>query len=155
MLTGLFIVSLVSGIALFFHWGQGLFHGMHEWLSMVLIAPFVLHVWKNWKPFLAYFRRTPMAVALAVSVIAAVPFAWPTSGDAPSGNPMVMVLRSVQSSPLEAVAPVFGHTRETLVAALEQNGYSVPLDALNLQQVAAANGKSDRDIAGVLAHLKD
>ncbi len=33
--TGLFIVSLVSGIALFFHWGGAAFHGMHEWLSMV------------------------------------------------------------------------------------------------------------------------
>jgi hypothetical protein len=34
-ITGLFLVSLISGIALFFHVGGALFHGMHEWLSMV------------------------------------------------------------------------------------------------------------------------
>lgn len=50
-ITSLFLVSLVSGIALFFHVGAGWFHEMHEWLSMVLILPFFLHVWKNWRPF--------------------------------------------------------------------------------------------------------
>ena len=42
LITGLFLVSMISGIALFFHWGSAWFHGMHEWLSMVLIVPFVL-----------------------------------------------------------------------------------------------------------------
>jgi hypothetical protein len=39
LITGLFIVSLVSGVALFFHVGQAYFHGMHEWLSMILASP--------------------------------------------------------------------------------------------------------------------
>jgi hypothetical protein len=51
LITGLFIVSLVSGVALFFHLGSAWFHSMHEWLSMVLILPFVLHIWKNWRAF--------------------------------------------------------------------------------------------------------
>ena len=51
--TGLFLVSLVSGVALFFHVGPAAFHGMHEWLSMVLILPFVLHMWRNWRPMLS------------------------------------------------------------------------------------------------------
>ncbi|MGE8104358.1 DUF4405 domain-containing protein [Allorhizobium sp. NPDC080224] len=45
--TGLFLISLISGIALFFHLGTAAFREMHEWLSMVLILPFVLHLWKN------------------------------------------------------------------------------------------------------------
>lgn len=49
-ISGLFLVSLISGIALFFHLGNATFRGMHEWLSMVLILPFVLHLWKNWRP---------------------------------------------------------------------------------------------------------
>ncbi|MCE8421489.1 DUF4405 domain-containing protein, partial [Rhodovulum sulfidophilum] len=47
-ITGLFIVSLVSGLALFLHVGPSGFHAMHEWLSLLLIVPFVLHLWKNW-----------------------------------------------------------------------------------------------------------
>lgn len=70
--TGLFLVSLISGIALFFHYGTAAFREMHEWLSMVLILPFVLHVWKNWRPFLAYFKRLPMALSL-------VCVSWPAS----------------------------------------------------------------------------
>ena len=61
-IAGLFLVSLVSGVALFFHVGNATFHGMHEWLSMVLILPFVLHLWKNWKPLFAYLSGAPMAI---------------------------------------------------------------------------------------------
>ncbi len=45
---GLFLVSLISGIALFFGIGQAYFHEMHEVLSMALIAHFILHTWKIW-----------------------------------------------------------------------------------------------------------
>ena len=51
--TGLFLASLISGIALFFHIGPSGFHGMHEILSMVLILPFVLHLWRNWRPMVS------------------------------------------------------------------------------------------------------
>ena len=34
---GLFAVSALSGVALFFHLAPGAFHGMHEWLIRVPI----------------------------------------------------------------------------------------------------------------------
>ena len=49
--TGLFLVSLISGIALFFHWESRVFHGMHEWLSMVLIAPFIINQYALQYPY--------------------------------------------------------------------------------------------------------
>jgi len=52
-ITGLFVASLVSGVALFAHIGTGAFRDMHEWLSIVLIVPFILHLWRNWKPMKA------------------------------------------------------------------------------------------------------
>ena len=69
----------LSGIFLFFHLGQSYFHSMHEWLSMVLILPFVLHLLKNWRAFTNYFRRTPMAIALLVSVAASLYYVLPVS----------------------------------------------------------------------------
>ncbi|MDT8871715.1 hypothetical protein RAA17_12975 [Komagataeibacter rhaeticus] len=36
-----------------------MFHSMHTWLSMVLLLPFVLHVWRNWGQFMLYFRNPP------------------------------------------------------------------------------------------------
>ena len=38
LITGLFLVSLISGTALFFHIAQSTFREMHEWLSLVLVV---------------------------------------------------------------------------------------------------------------------
>ena len=84
---GLFAVSTISGVALFLHVGQGYFHAMHEWLSIVLLAPFVLHVWKNWNPLVIYARRGALLWPVLASVAIAVPFAWPAlSGKQQGGS---------------------------------------------------------------------
>ena len=152
--TGLFIVSLVSGIALFFHWKGSFFHGMHEWLSMVLIVPFVLHVWKNWRPFSLYFKRPAMAIALALSLVAALAFMVQSSnGPRGSGNPMVAALSKVQQHSLNTVAPAFGHTGESLAAALTARGYTVVSGDVTLDEIAKASGKSSFDMARTLGAI--
>jgi hypothetical protein len=72
---GVFAISAVSGVALCFHLGHGVFHAMHEWLSIVLLRPFALHIWKNWAALLGYVRRRTPPVPVAASVLAAVLFA--------------------------------------------------------------------------------
>jgi hypothetical protein len=74
LITGFFLVSLISGAALFVHVGTGVFRGMHEWLSMVLILPFALHLWKNWRALTNYFSRPPFAIAMGVALVAALNF---------------------------------------------------------------------------------
>ena len=66
-ITSLFLVLLVWGSALFFHVVPAGFHGMHEWLSLLLILSFALHPWKNRRPMTSYLRHAPMGVALAAS----------------------------------------------------------------------------------------
>src|SRR3954463_6656648 len=56
---GLFAVSAVLGVALFFRVGQSVFHGMHGWLSLALLLPFTLHVWRNWVRCLATSGAAP------------------------------------------------------------------------------------------------
>ena len=155
--TGLFLASLVSGVALFFHWQQAAFHGMHEWLSMVLVLPFALHVWKNWRAFITYFRRPPMAVALGLSLAAAIAFAWPaltSAGPARSGPPQFAVLEAVGAARLEQMATLFGHDAQSLIAGLRDRGYTVASASKTFDEIAAASGKSNRDIMGALGSLK-
>lgn len=150
--TGLFLVSLVSGIALFFHWGGATFHGMHEWLSMVLIAPFLLHIWRNWRAFLTYFKRPPMGLALGASLAAAVAFAVPTltGGDRGGVNPRA-VIGLIGNGTVAQVAPLVGHTPETLVSALKEKGIVATADQ-TLATAAEAAGKSSIDaVAAVMA----
>jgi hypothetical protein len=152
-ITGLFLVSLISGIALFFHYGSAYFHGMHEWLSMVLIAPFVLHIWKNWRPFLNYLKRPPMAIASGLSLAAAVAFAVPamTETAGAGGNPLVAVSQAITGSTVANVAPLFGHTPETLSAALQEKGLTVSSTETTIADVAKASGIGERDMISYLA----
>ncbi|QKV19235.1 DUF4405 domain-containing protein [Oricola thermophila] len=155
LITGLFVVSLVSGVALFFHLGSAYFHSMHEWLSMVLILPFVLHLWKNWRPFANYFKRPAMAVALAVSLVAGVAFALPamTSGTTggPGGRPEFAMVRAMQNAPISVVAPVFGQDGEGLAESLREKGFSVASTEDTLNAIAEASGKSSTEVAAVLS----
>lgn len=148
--TGLFLVSLISGIALFFHVGPSGFHGMHEWLSMVLILPFVLHLWRNWRAFTVYFRHAPMAIALALSVVAAAPFLIPSSQTG-GGNPaFALVNRLADATPAELAAALHT-TPEAVSAALAARGITAAALDQPLAPAMTASGKTAMDIAAALS----
>ncbi len=152
--SGLFVISLVSGIALFFHVGTAYFREMHEWLSMVLILPFILHLARNWRPFLSYFKHAPMAIALGISLLAGAGFAWQGMSGGPGGNPAMAVIQAMGKSPLAAAAPVFGHTPDSLGAALAEKGYKIEAPDKTLDEIATASGKSGIDIIRDIAALR-
>lgn len=149
--TGLFIVSLISGVALFFHIGPAGFHGMHEWLSMVLILPFVLHLWKNWRPFSTYFRHLPMVLALILSALAGAVFLLPAEGPARAGGPPQFALaRSVLQASVTEVAPILDSTPEALQDRLAAQGIALQSPKQPLAEAATAAGISDAQLAAAL-----
>jgi hypothetical protein len=155
LITGLFLVSLISGIALFFHLGPTAFRGMHEWLSMVLILPFILHIWKNWKPMLCYLRRMPMAISLALSVVAAGVFFVPSGeGQRRAGPVQFQLAQTVIAATPAAAAPIFGVTEEDLLRRIGAAGLSAQQPGMTLGDIAAASGKTDADLAAALVALK-
>ncbi|WP_156386332.1 DUF4405 domain-containing protein [Aureimonas sp. Leaf454] len=153
--TGLFIVSLVSGVALFFHFEGRLFKAMHEWLSMILAVPFGLHLWKNWRPLVSYFKRPPMTVALLASLVGALAFAVPAMLAPPGGgNPMQAVLGAVQNGTIAHLAPLFGHTPDSLAEAMRGRGLVVASSQARLGEVAEASNRTARDMLPILADLR-
>ncbi|MDF2231214.1 DUF4405 domain-containing protein [Albimonas sp. CAU 1670] len=154
LITGLFVVSLVSGLALYFGVARPAFHEMHEILSLVLIAPFALHLWRNWRQFGAYFRKTPMAVALALSLVAAAAFAWPSlTGAGPAGRggpPQVAVAQMMSAQPLSAVAPALGLAPQEAAARLQAAGFAPTQDA-SIAEMAQAAGRSTNAALAALA----
>ncbi|MBR0555177.1 DUF4405 domain-containing protein [Ciceribacter sp. L1K23] len=157
LVTGLFLVSLISGIALFFHVGTAAFHGMHEWLSMVLIVPFVLHVWKNWRAFLTYFKRLPMTISLALSLVAGLVFAWPslTASGTGAGNPQIAMITLVTAARLGDVAALYHQSEDTFLSMLKDKGYTAATADMPLNDIATASGKSERDLVMTLVSLKN
>lgn len=138
--SGLFAVSLISGVALFFHWAPGAFHAMHEWLSMVLLAPVFLHVWKNWKGLVGYAKRKTLLVPLVASLLVAVPFAVSGPMGGRGGNPAFRTIPLLTQARLSDLAPVLKTTPEALLAALKQRGYKVTSTEDTLDAVADASG---------------
>lgn len=153
LITGLFLISLLSGLALFFHWNPAWFHGMHEWLSLLLILPFGLHVWKNWRPMLGYLRRPLFAGTLAVSALAAAAFIVPSVGRGTTGGrpPVFAVAQRMLDGTVSEVAAVLGETPEALAGALEAAGFAAAEPGQSLSGLAAASGRAPEDLFAVLA----
>ena len=153
LISGLFLVSLISGVAIFFHWQTGVFKGMHEWLSMVLIIPFGLHIWKNWRPMVAYLSKPAFAIASVLSVVAALAFAWPAltgSGNVAGGPPpMVFATKMLNAAP-QALAPALGKSADELVKQLMDAGFTAASADKPLKDIASASGKSSFDIMSAL-----
>lgn len=139
--TGLFFVSLISGLALFFGWLPQVFHGMHEWLSLLLLLPFALHMAKNWRALVAYAKRKTLVVPLVLSLVVAVPFAIAGLSRGPGGNPAYRAVGVMTQAPLSDLAPVLKTTPEALVEALKAQGLAVSSTAATLADVAAAGGQ--------------
>lgn len=153
-ITGLFLISLVTGVALYFHIGPSGFRGMHEILSLVLILPFALHLWRNWRPFVCYFKHAPMTIALVLSLAMAVPFLLP-SGASEGGERAAMfgLIQKVMNATPAQVAPVLHTTEAELTKALTDAGLTVIPDQ-TLADMAKAAGKSEADLASVLVALR-
>ncbi|REF89119.1 hypothetical protein DES32_0334 [Methylovirgula ligni] len=147
LITGFFVVSAVSGVALFFHWVPGAFHAMHVWLSMVLLLPFLLHIWKNWRPLLAYAKRGTLVVPLLACLAVAVPFAVSgLSGGGRGGNPAFRTVALMTQARISEVAPVLKTTPDALLAALKQRGYQARSADETLDAIAAASGKPASEV---------
>ena len=150
--TGLFLVSLVSGVALFFHWGASWAHGMHEWLSMLLILPFVLHLWRNWRPMVGYLKRPPLWIALAVSAALSAVFVVPalTGGAQTSGRPPQFAFAErMMGASVEEMAAALDITPQTLQARLTAAGWTAQ-PGQSLASVAEQAGASSAAVMTVL-----
>ena len=153
LVTGLFLVSLVSGVLLFFHLGGRAFHGMHEWLSMVLILPFALHLWRNWRSMTGYFRHAPMAVALGASLLLAAVFFLPSGGETRAGRPappQFALADAIMRSPMMEVAPILDTPTDTLVARLTDAGFDASDPSQSLSGIADAAGRDPADLMRAL-----
>jgi hypothetical protein len=114
---------------------------MHVWLSLVLLLPFVLHVWKNWRGLLAYAKRRTLLVPLAASLLVALPFAVFGLAGGSGGNPAFRAIPLMTQARLSDLAPVLKTTPEALLDALKQRGYQVRSGGDTLDAVAAASGR--------------
>lgn len=139
--VGLFLVSTVSGVALFFHLGTNLFREMHEILSLVLLAPVILHMWRNWNGFKNYFRRSAMPISLGLCLIAAGAYVYDGWSKPSGGNPAIALMGAAQKAPLSQLAPVLGLEADAAVKRLQDAGFGT-VDSSDTVAGLAAKAKT-------------
>jgi hypothetical protein len=148
---GLFLVSLISGLALYFGVWPNVFHGMHELVGLVLIVPFGLHVWRNWRPLVNYFRKPAFSATIAACLVAALGVGI-VSGSAGGGHgpARFALLQALTESTPAKLAPALGTDAETLVATLKARGFVNAVIDTPLAAIAADSGKDNGDLASAL-----
>lgn len=147
--TSLFVISAVSGVALFFHVGTAWFREMHEILSLVLLVPFALHVWRNWPAFVGYFKRGAMTAAIVGGLVLSGLFVYEAESGGSAGNPMMTLATRAQQAPLSALAPLLGITDAALVDRLKAAGIADATAADSLAGIAARTGRDAFEMAAI------
>lgn len=137
----LFVISTISGVALFLHMGQGYFHAMHEWLSMLLLAPVALHVWKNWNPIVLYARRGALLWPALASLVIAGPFVWHALAGNPLGASPAAAVRVMTKAPIADLAPLLKMTPDALQAALAAKGYKAASTQDSIEKIAGEEAR--------------
>ncbi|GFZ90500.1 hypothetical protein GCM10011497_20130 [Elstera cyanobacteriorum] len=148
--VGLFLVSTVSGVALFFHLGTNLFREMHEILSLVLLVPVILHLWRNWPGFKNYFRRAAMPISLGLSLIAAGAYAYGGWSKPNGGNPAIALMGAAQKAPLHQLAPILGLDESGAVTRLQQAGFTAARGTETIAGIAAQHKVSPMTVMAKL-----
>ncbi len=152
-----FLVSLVSGVAIFFHWGPGAFHGIHEWLSMVLILPFVLHLWKKLASTVRLYEAPTHG-----DCTGGFPF-WPRwlifipsgspEGGPRAGNPQA-VFQLLSNAKIAQSRPLYRQDGSRSGCRTAEGGVCLRAPDMTLSAIASASGKSDRELIGKVAALR-
>ncbi len=146
--TGLFLVSAVSGVALFFHVAPGTFSEMHEWLSMLLLIPVALHLQRNWGAFVGYFRRRSIYLPVLLSLAAGIAFPAASlfgGGAAPVAG-MGRIVSAMQTATISEAAGIFDVAPQALIDHLAKQGLSVAGPDDKLSDIATRSGQSARDV---------
>lgn len=146
---GSFVVVAVTGILMFFHLNFGLTKLAHEWLGWALVFGGVAHLVVNWRPFLAYFRKTSGIAIIAVLLVLGA--ASLVGGSGPRGRPPFMgISQALEDSSVGLVAQVAKVSPASLVDDLNARGIRTRNPEQTIREIAAENGVPSMV---VLAHV--
>ncbi len=135
-ITGvLSLVIGISGVMLFFHFGEGLVKGVHEWLGIVFALIMLIHLTLNWNAFIKHFKK-PIAWAGTGIVTAISAMFLVTAMSSTNGSPMKSIVQSIETSAVSDLAPVFKISQSEMVKRLNQAGVEVETGRETLQELA-------------------
>ncbi|MCV6589537.1 MAG: DUF4405 domain-containing protein [Marinobacterium sp.] len=117
------LVVAISGVIMFFHLGDSLVKGAHEWIGMLFVIAMVLHILQHWPAFRRYFAQRKGVIVISAVLLASTGFVA-ASALSTSKHPAHLVVDTVLSLPLEKVAVINDITTAQLQQQLDTAGIS-------------------------------
>ncbi len=97
------IIVTVSGVMMFFHLGDALVKGAHEWLGLLFAGGMLLHILNHWPTFKRYFSQRMAVVIMSVVMVAGAGFIGASAMNEDK-HPVRLVVDQVLELPLSRLA---------------------------------------------------
>ena len=157
-----FAITAVTGVLLFYRIHTPPNETLHIWIGFLMIAAFVPHVARNWRAFLAYFRKPPAYIALAITILISAVFAYPEmtgareqGGGPPGMRSMAAISQALAGAPLTALAPIAHTDTAGVMAKLSALGAPTTDPNATVNQLASGAGMNANDLlAGLLGQQR-
>ncbi len=150
-ITGvLSIVIGISGVMLFFHFGEGLVKGVHEWLGMAFAVVMLLHLAINWKAFKHHFKKPSAWVGSGMVSAISVMFLVSSLSGTPHENPTRSIMRSIETAAVSDLAPIFKLSQSEMIQRFDRAGVEIETGQETLQELADKSGVDSRRLVAAL-----
>jgi len=151
LLSVVFVVVSITGILMYFKIRMFSIQTLHIWLGFAFALAGCLHLFKNWKGFLSYFKKrsTFLSIAFGIFVIIAfivIPIINPQEKRVSPRNQLFKVM---MSTPLFQVADFMDLDADRMVKALA-NEQIVASKKQSVVEIAQANEKSNDEIVNIV-----
>lgn len=144
------LVTLVTGVLLFFHLAPGLTRVSHEWIGMIMVIAVAAHLLLNYRAFFTYFKR-PIGLAIiglgAVAMVLSLVFSPASTGEGPSG--MRAALMAMNSARIETLADLAGQDEAMVLEKLGAAGFDAAPES-KVSDLAGGDRAKQDEIIGVI-----
>ena len=151
LLSVVFVVVSITGILMYFKVRMFSIQTLHIWLGFAFALVGCLHLFKNWKGFLSYFKKRSTVVSIAFGVLVTLTFIVVPliNPQEKSISPRNQLLRVMMQSPLSKVADFMDLDADQMVKALAEKQV-VASKKQSVLEIAQANDKSNDEIVTIV-----
>lgn len=146
------LVTVITGVLLFFHISPGVTRLSHEWIGMAMVAAVAFHLALNWRAFTTYFKRPVGIVLISAGVVAtALTFALSPADPQGSGG-MSAVMGAMEAADMTALAGLAKTDVGTVLQRLEAAGIQASADQTLARVSGGSRGQNMQTLRVILGN---
>jgi len=142
------VIVTVSGVMMFFHLGDELVKGAHEWLGLLFAGGMLLHILNHWPAFKRYFSQRMAVVIMSVVMLAGSGFIAASAMNE-GKHPVRLVVDQVLELPLSRLALMQDRSLAEIEQVLATAGIKASAES-SLEGLAQSNQRHPFELVELL-----